>query len=365
MKKEIRSLTGIRGLAALYVACYHFFDSSVNLEPTLFTSFLGHGYNAVDLFFILSGFVMALSSEKLVINGFNTFGFVTFMKRRFTRIYPVYIFFTLLYFVIIFKCKGWTTLFFNGLLIQSFLRGDGSIIIPGWSLSAEWIAYLLFPFFLLLVNKFRKQWWLATMILLSFVLLFIVSQNNTEWFNGFRPLPDVAGTLDRYRGFSSLTRCFSEYVFGIAIYKIYTTYFTRYSNYFHYAAIPAALLAIFLLFVPDSDLALVFLFGVLVFSTSTDKGPVAGILSSAPVYFLGEISYSLYLAHTLVFHIDKLIIESTFEGAYLSYWNIGITLAVLIVLSYLCYRFIEIPARNYLRNRLESPAEGRVSVSAR
>ena len=56
---EVRALTGLRGVAALYVVLHHFFSpySSTNLPQSL----LAHGYLAVDLFFTLSGFVMALN----------------------------------------------------------------------------------------------------------------------------------------------------------------------------------------------------------------------------------------------------------------------------------------------------------------
>jgi peptidoglycan/LPS O-acetylase OafA/YrhL len=57
--REIRSLTGLRGVAVAYVVVHHFFLGLTFTNP--FTTFLAHGYLAVDLFFVLSGFVMTLN----------------------------------------------------------------------------------------------------------------------------------------------------------------------------------------------------------------------------------------------------------------------------------------------------------------
>jgi peptidoglycan/LPS O-acetylase OafA/YrhL len=54
--REIKPLTGLRGVAATVVMLYHFFYSDL-----AHASFFGRGYLAVDLSFVLSGFVMALS----------------------------------------------------------------------------------------------------------------------------------------------------------------------------------------------------------------------------------------------------------------------------------------------------------------
>jgi peptidoglycan/LPS O-acetylase OafA/YrhL len=56
---EIRALTGLRGLAAIFVVVFHEAGNFSGDGPA--ATFLRHGYNAVDLFFVLSGFVMALT----------------------------------------------------------------------------------------------------------------------------------------------------------------------------------------------------------------------------------------------------------------------------------------------------------------
>ena len=61
---EIRSLTGLRGCAAVMVMLYHF-SLSVPVDTLPLESLLHNGYLCVDLFFVLSGFVMAYSQTGL------------------------------------------------------------------------------------------------------------------------------------------------------------------------------------------------------------------------------------------------------------------------------------------------------------
>jgi peptidoglycan/LPS O-acetylase OafA/YrhL len=53
--REIRSLTGLRGVAAAYVVVQHFFLGLTFTKP--FTTFLAHGYLPLTCFFVVSGFV--------------------------------------------------------------------------------------------------------------------------------------------------------------------------------------------------------------------------------------------------------------------------------------------------------------------
>jgi hypothetical protein len=63
---EIKSLTGLRGVAACAVVLYHYQGSDAGLGR-----FVLHGYTAVDLFFALSGFVMALTYAGAFADGFG------------------------------------------------------------------------------------------------------------------------------------------------------------------------------------------------------------------------------------------------------------------------------------------------------
>lgn len=354
MRKEIRSLTGVRGLAALFVACYHFLEPFHPNWPPLFLHFIMHGYNAVDLFFILSGFVMTLSSKKLFEGGVTGHAYSTFMKRRFARIYPIYFILTIAYFILKFKLKGWGAFAINLTLLQILFPFTDGIVGPSWSLSAEWVIYLIFPFLLLLIYRVKSKAWNIVCLILGFGLLAYVALDNSAFLNGFQPLPHINGDLDRFRCFSALLRCLSEYIIGVTIYKLYAENHTRYARYYHYPALPAAVLILVCLFIHNSDLMLVLGFALLIFSCSTDTGIVARLLGWTPVYFLGEISYSLYLVHEIVDRTDKYVFKHHFTGSYLTPVNVLLYVGVVIFLSWVGYRFVEVPAREYLRKKLDA-----------
>ncbi len=356
MKKEIKSLTGLRGVAALYVAIYHWFRSNedkIELLKFHFPVFIKHGYMSVDMFFILSGFVITLSSRKLFESGINTQNYLLFMKRRFTRVYPIYLIITLIAFVLLLRLHDVRSLLWNLALIQVFTQAQ-YVLDPSWSLSAEWFAYLLFPFIFYLAYLYEGVLWIIVCFILSFFTLLFISSNFNIFLNSIQLLKDTYGPLDKYRGLASVLRCFSEYLIGISLFKVYSFYKEKYSILYHIATIPCVFLLLVLLFVPNSDTFLVLLFAVLIISLSTDEGFIAKILSSKYIYILGEISYSLYLIHpiiissqaTLYIKLNKFHFLYSTEISYLIF---GIS---LIYFSYLTHKLIEVPSRTYVKKKL-------------
>ena len=151
--REIRALTGLRGIAALYVVAFHYLGGLSFSNPM--TTLFAHGYLAVDLFLILSGFVMALNYAAAFTADFSFSTYLRFLWRRIARIYPLYIVMTLVsslffYFGIYklapFEKSLTTVVVLNAGMVQSWGLSS-SLDAPAWSITAEWAAYLLFPAF--------------------------------------------------------------------------------------------------------------------------------------------------------------------------------------------------------------------------
>ena len=129
-RTEIRSLTGVRGVAALLVVVYHF--TLVAFSPR---NPLGPGYIAVDWFFVLSGFVMAKVHSDDFAEGWSGPAYAVFLQKRFARVYPLYMIATLVAFAIIKRQHGGDiphptqTLLTNLLAVQNL--GPG-LIEAGW-----------------------------------------------------------------------------------------------------------------------------------------------------------------------------------------------------------------------------------------
>jgi peptidoglycan/LPS O-acetylase OafA/YrhL len=77
------AMDGIRGIAAILVALFHFRATFLHYDNNV----IGDGYLAVDLFFVLSGFVLAHAYEHRFARGMTTF---EFMRARVIRLYPLY-----------------------------------------------------------------------------------------------------------------------------------------------------------------------------------------------------------------------------------------------------------------------------------
>ena len=89
LKKRIKHLDGLRGLAIIAVFGYHLF--LINPKSVFFSKIFLHGDLGVNLFFLISGFVIFMSLNKST-------NFLTFIKKRYFRLFPSMLFASLLYF---------------------------------------------------------------------------------------------------------------------------------------------------------------------------------------------------------------------------------------------------------------------------
>ncbi len=363
-KSDIRSLTGLRGLAACWVIAYHAHEHEQARGPLAIM--LHHGYLAVDVFFVLSGFVMALSYQGLFSRGITARACLTFALRRVARVYPLYIFVTLIltilfvhYVLVTGKPWRWFAdmLSYNVVLLQSWGFGNG-IIGQSWSVSTEMAAYALFPWLLLLTVDAGA---LVASVAggLCYLAVLLVAYHPLGASPPFR-----AGPLDVYWAHSAwpLIRCVAEFTMGLLAFRVAERRLAPFrSAAFGYAVAAAALL---LLAVPNSDVAFSALCPLILLALANEHHPVSRLFASVPALALGRWSYALYLIHyrlgairphataMAARHLPPLA-AATF--AEVLYW------AVILVGAALCYRYIEVPGRRSLRG-LEArlfPAEDR------
>ncbi|MDE6040881.1 MAG: acyltransferase, partial [Muribaculaceae bacterium] len=123
-------LDALRGVAALVVVCYHFgegFATSVRDQA------FNHGYLAVDLFFMLSGFVLGYAYDRRRWESMTT---ADFIRRRFIRLHPMLVFGVLLG-VIAFLIQG--SVKWDGSSVQTGLVAADAVshsllipTLPGW-----------------------------------------------------------------------------------------------------------------------------------------------------------------------------------------------------------------------------------------
>lgn len=101
-RREVRFLTPLRGIAALLVAVFHGLKRLENLGEAVgeHTAFFERGYLWVDLFFLLSGFVLAHVYADRFAGSINLRSYLSFLRIRFARIYPLHLFALFVYLIL-------------------------------------------------------------------------------------------------------------------------------------------------------------------------------------------------------------------------------------------------------------------------
>lgn len=351
--REIRSLTGLRGVAAMYVLVFHYFPIATYNSPL--RRVLGHGYLAVDLFFVLSGFVMALNYRHLFESGWTRAAYGTFLARRIARIYPLYIVATVVGFVLVVAgglpfiptMPRAPALIFNLLMVQSWGLTP-SFDSPAWSISAEWAAYLLFPA-LLIPSIFRKPAVALLCTGLAASLLAALCALPAALFPDTL-VRDPLNMSGHAMGLPVL-RCVPEFTLGILAFRFASTSLGRRLVSSVWIAPALVLSALFVLTIPGCDLAFVLLLPVLVVSLASEAHLPGRILASAPLEFLGLLSFSIYLTHKLLFGLLTWMYEHAHTAGipHARTLSAGVCLILTFAISYAAFSLIEVPGRRWLR----------------
>lgn len=336
---ELLPLTAIRGLAAWWVVLFHLRHLLVPSAPAWVIGALAHGNLAVDLFFILSGFVMALNYGDRV-GGGGWRGYGDFLFRRFARIYPLHLLILLgfaMYALAAVRFGGatletqdWGYFGASVLLVQNWgFYGATDWNVPAWSISTEAFAYLLFPALLALLMPRRRRLWL----LAGAVALLGLSVQPLFWLLGY-PFPNAVAQ-------TGLFRCVMQFASGMALYGLWLRVPRR--RWVAPAAIAtAALLALdFILWnAPTAPLtwaALIFGLALL---------PHAGILEAPGFVWLGRISYATYLSHYLLLTLFKYFFVNA--GETVSPASLALYLVAVFAVSAVLYHGLERPAQAWL-----------------
>ena len=358
---HIRPITSLRGIAAVYVLLHHllvYYLKDVGLGLSEYTFLIHNGYLWVDFFFILSGFLLALLYHEGIAD--KSLPVSHFLIRRISRIYPLHLAILVLFFLmqLALFLKGNGDAFSDQFRLVDFLR---SLLLvhavqsdpfftpwngPSWSISAEWCAYLLFPWLVVLVFKLRSR--LA-------VGLF--------WVVGFVALTGVASVTPRQldlTGYLGLLRCFIEFSMGIMLYS--TVYRSGYAGrWLARSGVQLLLFAGLLLSLhfEGMDVLSVMLMVLVISSVSERETRVTRFLSHPWLFYLGTISYSIYMVHWLIFAlVDKsarlfLGIEVREFVTWGGNVSVGLLCLLLVFLaSVICFHVIEEPFRKRIPRML-------------
>lgn len=289
----IRPMTGVRGAAALYVMIYHF---ERHLAPTgPFSIALNHGYLSVDLFFVLSGFVMGHVYGEAFCKG--EFRFRDFLLHRVARIYPLYLIITAACIASsLFRSapSGITVpVILSNLFMVQALADWPSIDPPTWSVSVEAIAYLLFPAIALLcLRSGRTIAFLLGMTALAVILFLSVAAAHHLIGASI-----ARGELDLFFSPYTVIRCLAGFTLGQLVWRMHLhPLAVRYasSNWVQLAVGAWAILTLSRAF---SDFLIYLGIIPLLLCLTTERGFLSRLFGSRPLYFAGTLSFAVYLIH--------------------------------------------------------------------
>lgn len=363
-RPELAALTSLRGIAALFVLSHHFMFVLLDRLPQVIPSHLFHkSYLWVDLFFLLSGFVLTYVYQSRFESGMKKTDYRRFMWARFARIYPLHVFILAL-FVLFELLQLWLvssqvigaerldkpftgsdtpiTLLTNLLLLQTF-HWDAYWNQPAWSISAEWLTYFTVPWLIVQFKHFSNR-----AMSVSAIVVFIVIGGVEGYFGNLG--------LD-YAGWPMLLRCFGECVLGVIAFHCYRNgYWLRLAS--AKLALVALVFNVLLLALPIPGVISIAGFFWLVLCAARVPENKGYLLTWQPLVYLGRISFSIYMFHWLLLNIlragsqlftGKSLPENlTLAGEFGVFC--GATLVVLCIAP-LLYHFVETPLRNKLLGR--------------
>ncbi len=373
IKGEIKALTGLRIVAAMWVVLFHFrpmvADASPDFRDAL-SPVLNCGAQGVDLFFILSGFVLTWNYLDRMGQSWSLRATLHFLWLRLARVWPVYVVTLHLAALLVIlslhvghvplpEVADLTAVSYirQVLLVQLWFQpyfDQSSWDGPAWSISAEWLAYLLFGVLIMVIfrmvhaTRARGLIFLALAASLPPVVLLLASgQFYTPW--------------------SWLPRIVTQFTAGAlacaAVRRLRLTDRARHVAGYLSALIVAAIVGILYWFdahpisgVLDSGGVVDVLFVPLVIALAIGLGSLPWLLSTRLMVYGGEISFCLYMVHELV-HTGWGWAVQQFELQLTDFpwkWNVIGLLVIAVVVSILLYHLVEEPARRWMRRMVDT-----------
>jgi peptidoglycan/LPS O-acetylase OafA/YrhL len=339
----------MRGLAAFWVFGMHL----TMYRPTSFSpfgTFFSQGAIGVDVFFVLSGFILSSVYE-----GITRSEIPGFLKKRFFRVYPLH-FVTMLAMGVLVAAAPllhirllhetahcWRVFPFALLMLHPYIGQGGNWNGPSWSIAVEFPCYFAFPFLQHVVKRISFN-------SLTIIFTLLVTAQSLFLFSFGEPA----------NGAGSLVRALLGFGVGMASKNLSNAF--RPSRLVGKICEPLLALTMVVLillkgaeFVPAIS-AFMFIF------LSWNLGFVSALLSTKALYGAGTISFSIYLVQGPIIAILRSSLRIVWQRGHIHVpeatfaWTfVLLCSAVTLLVSHWTWRFIEVPARAWGRATRPKP----------
>jgi peptidoglycan/LPS O-acetylase OafA/YrhL len=336
--RKILNIQAMRAFAVMLVVFSHLvhIERKYGHHETFLSNYLLYGVSGVDLFFVISGFVMVTVSWKT--QDQSLLYPLQFLYNRITRIYPVYWFYSAIVLAVYYYRPEMVNSSQGNqvLIVESFLLWPqklAPLLAVAWTLTHEMYFYLMFTLMLWGGRGHLQRYLFFWMIAVIIGNLVLPSSTSPLIKIIFHPLTleFIAGCIVAHvvlRGYTGYGRL---YLFGGGILLLFST---------------AGCYAYFGSVFPDGW------YRVLFFGAPCSLMVYGAVASEfkGRLYFppwlnaIGDASYSIYLSHVLVLSVlGRVWYQFGQEGLYDNYLVFAFMILLVIVYGYLSFRYIEKP----------------------
>jgi peptidoglycan/LPS O-acetylase OafA/YrhL len=318
MLKPVASLNHLRALAILMVFLYHYQRFA---HPDWLGTVAHFGWSGVDLFFVISGYLISGQLFRTLANG-KSIRINEFFIKRFFRIIPVYLFVLSIYFLVpAFREREalpplWKFLTFSqNFGLDAGLQGTFS---HAWSLCIEEQFYLFFPFLILLFVYFKIEKKAIYLIVFLFLAGFIIRMISWNEWVAPHPAEERSFVISWYRWIYYPTyNRLDGLLAGVSVAGLFQFYpriknaFNTYANFVFFLGIGLLVAAGILCEDPSSFQASVFGFPAvaiaygLILAAAVCPACFLYHIDSKYSSGLATLSYSIYLSHKGIIHLSQ------------------------------------------------------------
>jgi len=335
-----KELDALRGIAALLVVFFHF---TMNRPQADYGFKLGT--TGIDLFFLISGFVILMSLSKIKSSS-------DYIINRASRLYPAY----------------WTAVTFTFILII-FSRTYGRNFIEAFTFNDYLANLTMFQFYFVLPDLDGPYWTLIIELNFYIGMFFLFHYKKMKYLNAIGlSLSCIAVILTSY--FYSvyevkwlihwvpLLQYIPLFFAGTLFYRIYKDKTRLAENYLMIAICFTCQILLFnyagrsFNFISHSEYALMLILYFTFFILFVN-GNLKFIVTSLTMFF-GRISYPLFLSHQ--FLSINILIPFLTKKLHINFWiaSFGIALPISIVIAYLITKYIEVPLGQVMKEKLRA-----------
>lgn len=375
-KPRYEILDGLRGVAAVLVVCFHFFETYFSMAPN---QPINHGYLAVDFFFALSGFVIGYAYD----DRWDKMSTWSFFKRRLIRLHPMVIFGTFFGAVMFYfgSCSTFTLIdktpwyVVLGVMLWCFtliplpnsmdIRGWGEtnpLNGPAWTLQWEYIANILYA---LVIRRFSKL--VLGICVALFAMLTLILCLNIDIFGvlaarswaSYTVIGGWSTTPDQLQ--VGATRLLYPFFSGLFLSRMNWVIKVRGGFWW------CSLLIVILLCMPwmgigtegDSrwtnglyEAFVILICFPLIVSIGAGSS-VKGGKSQAINKFLGDISFPLYITHYPLIYMQMSWVDKHRDAPLSQHIFVAACILLLAIgFAYAAFRLYDMPVREWLKSKL-------------